>query len=306
MLSLSVEKALEWAYRDELPKAGAAARLRGPKMATPGWVRAAETWAARIDVSNAYGLMPDCGATAPPHPAAIALNELIGSLDDVAFAGDCLDVFAEWRGGGAGEEVALLGMVEAAARERALQAVDGECLRPRGDLAALLRRCALLGPPVGWDGPRPVARIVASTNGARRWFRKILQPARFNEQGRPVAFVEIEQDDGWDAVAKRPRKGAYTKTCLGPDAVRLAEARLEWRIWRLTLDVVVEMAREAFFTFDGRERVTIEEMGLAIQPSQMANQPWVTGNRGVIRGGMAAAVVRQTQENSLVIKTIGL
>lgn len=284
MLKLSVEDALTWTYCDELPKAGAAGRLKGPRMATPGWVKAAETWAARIDISNAYGLMPDLGATASPHPAAIALHELLGCLDDVAFAVERMEVFDDWMVDAGTNEQALLQEVAGAARARALIRLQEGALRPRGDLAERLRRCALLGPPTGWKrAPRPELKLVLSKQGQCKWFRMVRQPVRFDKQGRPVAFVDVETDDGWSPSAKGPVKGAYRKTCLVPDPSALADDRLEWIIWRLLLDVVAEMASEARFTFEGHERVTIEEMGLAVMRSSLPNHPWMSGDGEVIR-----------------------
>ncbi len=284
MLKMTIEEALAWAYRDELPKASAPGRLKGPRLATPGWVKAAETWASRIDVSNSFGLMPDMGASSPPHPAAVALHELLGCLDDVAFASEQMEPFHDWMADAGADERDLLGQVAAAARERALMALDEGALKPRGDLAARLRRCALLGPPDGWEAARrPQLRPVLSRQGQKKWFRIVQQPMRFDARGRAVEVIDVESDDGWCPRAKRPLKGAYLKTCLSPDPSALADDRLEWCIWRLALDVVAEMAAEACFTFGGYERVTIEEMGLKILASHLPNRPWMTSEARVIR-----------------------
>lgn len=284
MLKMTIEDALTWAYRDELPKAGAAGWLKGPRMATPGWVKAAETWAGRIDISNTYGLMPDLGATASPHPAAIALHELLGCLDDVAFAPERMEVFNDWMVDAGVDERALLQEVAGAARARVLIRLEEGALRLRGDLAERLRRCALLGPPTGWKPrPRPELKFVLSKQGQCKWFRMERQPVRFDKQGRPVAFVDVETDAVQCPRAKRPLKGAYRKTCLVPDPSALADDRLEWIIWRLSLDAVAEMASEARFTFEGHERVTIEEMGLAVARSSLPNHPWMSGDGEAIR-----------------------
>ncbi len=298
MLSLPIEKALEWAYRDELPKAGFAGRLRGPKIATPGWVKAAETWVARIDVSNTYGLMPHLGAADPPHPAAIALHELLGCLDDVAFAGAQMEPFNDWLPDAGSDERDLLGQVAAAARTRALIELDDGALKPRGDLAALLRRCALLGACDGWQaGRRPELKPVLSKHGQAKWFRLTPHAVRFDKQGRAVAHVDIETEDGWNPVSKRPHRGSYQKTCLSPDPSALAGDRLEWLIWRQSLDVVAEMVTEALFTFGGHSRTTIAEMGLIVMPSSLPNQPWVAGECGVSRRAMDALSSRLTKKN---------
>lgn len=283
MLKMTIDEALAWAYREELPKAGTAGRLRGPRLATPGWVKAAETWAARIDVSNPYGLMPDLGAASAPHAAAIALHELVACLDDVAFAAPQMEPFEDWAADAGADERALLAQVAQAARARALVPVEDGVLKPRCDLAARLRAAALLGPPVPGQGVRPEVKPVLSRQGQRKWFRMVWQPSRFDERGKPIAYIEIESNDGWCQRSKRPLKGAYMKSCLVPDPSGLADDRLEWRIWRLTLDVLVEMAAEALFTFEGHERVTLEGMGLKILPSEMPNQPWMTSERQVIR-----------------------
>lgn len=277
MLKMTIEEALAWAYRDELPKASAPGRLKGPRLATPGWVKAAETWAARIDVSNSFGLMPDMGASSPPHPAAVALHELLGCLDDVAFAAEALEPFGDWVADAGADERDLLGQVAAAARERALMALDEGALKPRRDLAPLLRRCAVLGPPDGWRcAARPAVRAVLAKHGQQKWFRTVRQAVRFDERGRPIEFVTVESDDGWCQRSKRPFKDAYPKMCLSPDPASLADSRVEWMIWRLSLDVVAEMAKEALFTFDGQKRVSIDGMGVEILPSGLPNQPWMS------------------------------
>lgn len=284
----TIDKALEWAYRDELPKEGAAGRLKGPRMATPGWVRAAETWAARIDTANAYGLMPDLAAASPPHPAAIALHELTACLDDVAFAAPLMEPFGDWLPSAAGDELDLLSLASAAALDRALVGVEGGALRPRRSLAALLRRCALLGAPrclVDHPSPRPQVRTVLSKQGQRKWFRSALMPVRFDDRGRPTAFATTESDDGWCQSRRRPHPGAYTKSCLSPDPAAIADDRVEWLIWRLSLDVVAQMAAEAVFSWGGFERVTIAEMGLTIVPSALPTHPWMEASSAPIQEG---------------------
>lgn len=284
VLKMTIEEALAWAYLDELPKASAPGRLKGPRMATPGWVKAAETWAARIDISNDYGLVPDFRPALPPHPAARALHELLGCLDDVAFAAEALEPFGDWVAEAGKEERDLLGVAAARAQARHLRPIEGGALQPRRDLAPLLRRCALLGPPDGWRcAARPAVRAVLSKHGQQKWFRMVRRAVRFDERGRPIDFATVESDDGWCQRSKRPFKDAYPKMCLSPDPASLADSRVEWMIWRLALDVVAEMAKDAVFTFDGQKRVSIDGMGVEILPSALPNQPWISAEAHLIR-----------------------
>lgn len=272
MLRMTVEQALTWAYRDELPKAGAPGRLRGPRLATPGWVRAAETWAGRIDASNEYGLMPDFGALGPPHRAAIALDALVHCLDRLSLDATSLAPLQIW----SFDDQACAGLVRAAVErvidERMEQGVGEGGMVPRGTPAELLRRAALIGPPCGWQAPCLSLKPVMAADGRRKWFRPGRVATAWDKAGRPAAWAAIEVD-GWDARGRRPYADAYQKYQLSHDPAPAARARLDWCIWAAALEALDSMARTAIFVF-GAERVNLGDLGVELLPHMEPHPPW--------------------------------
>lgn len=268
MLKMTMEQALIWAYRDELPKAGLGGRLRGPRLATPGWVRAAETWAGRIDVSNEYGLMPDFGALHPPHRAAIALDALTHCLDDLVINERALTPLHAWQFNGDEAPYMLR-----AAIERALALRLEPSGRLRASPAEIIRRAALIGPPGGWEHEPLRVRPLMAADGRRKWFRRARTATAWDARGRVIAWGEAEID-GWDIRRRRPHPDAYEKYQLWPDPAPPMIARLDWCIWAAALEALDLMAQDAVFVF-AAERVTLCDLGVEILPSSPPPPPWI-------------------------------
>lgn len=225
MKVMDVEKALVWAYREELPKSP---RVRPAGMMAP-W-RAVTSFGELLQVVddddlNDWGVTPDPMATSWPDPDAILIHLAVGRLDDLDLClpddwnplGDC-DMGAE-AGPAVARGLRRLYHVDSAGRPRLRQ-------MPR----ILVQRCAILGAPE-WRGDKPVRREVRE-HGRARWYRRTV----IDIGGAPQ---EIEVD-GFDHRRRRPYADAYRKHEWTPDPAELALDRAVYEVWRAALDVLVE------------------------------------------------------------------
>jgi hypothetical protein len=258
--TMTIEDALRWTYRDELPKAqveargpaawGGPARLRGGHEAA---AEAADLWAVP---DNRYGVVPDRGGDGAPHADALAIHAAVLALDSLA-----PDLPADW-GGFADLE---LGPCAAEVARDVLAGVfmsGGEGLRLRRPLSVLIRNFAILGlPDLTLDEPEQ--RVAVAANGKPRWFRKIQSVGAFGE----VHEVEV---DGYDPKAKAPYPDAYGKTYLDPCPVDVLVARMEAEVWRAALDVLVEDLAGSLEAVE-------------LLPSTLCERPWETNSGRVLR-----------------------
>lgn len=255
--SVTIEDLLSWAYRDELPKLAAPGpALGGFESAWLSLVRHGEIMPEKVsDGVNRYGVVPYSLDLGEPHPDAVALGDVVASLEGLELDCDGFEPLADMPG---------LGHEAGAATARAMAALThrdgaGRSLLKRMP-ADLIRRHAVMRDCPPWEGDLPEARPVLGANGRPRWFRAqvITYESAF---GLAERTIEV---DGWDAKRKCPMAGAYTKQVWSPDPAEIAVCRAEYQIWRAALDVVAEEAA-ALMTRH------------AIVPSARAWAPWIEG-----------------------------
>lgn len=248
-MSMTIEAALVWAYRDELVKAAVEPRNLAAAFGGPGRMRggheaadaAASLW-ARPD--NAFGVVPvDCGDE--PHRDALAIHAAVLALDAIEPV-----LPDDWCGWG---DVDLGPCAAAVAHDVRARLLDAGGLRLRNPLSVIIRRIALLGlPDAGLDEPELL--VECGANGKPRWFRRVEVQDAF---GKPL-IVEV---DGYDRANRRPFPDAYARQYLDPSPVEALVARLELEAWRAALDVLVEDLEGA-----------LEEVELL--PSSLPERPW--------------------------------
>jgi hypothetical protein len=258
MRAMTIEKLLEWAVRQEWPKAEAPG---GGLIAS-----SAGTWAEMADLGvtirvNRYGVACDAGAAEAPHPAAVLLADILDGLDGLGLDGEGVALFTDWAL--PGEAAPLLD--EAARAGLATLASDGAAIR------ALLIRCATLGPLAGWQGEPPRLDWLRDAAGRECWFRRIEQPVSWDAAGK-VAGVAIVEAEGWDAARWRPYAGAYRRQVLTPCPAALARRRAEWQLWRAALDVVHAIIDAGEMRIDGVHRVWPAD--IRVLPSALPWRPW--------------------------------
>lgn len=257
---LTIEDALEWAYREELPKAPRG-RL-GVQSVSVGraWagVEAFGELLALIDDEgiNRFGLVVDLTADSLPHDDAITIHEAVAALDalEVALPVDWSPVDDVDLGTEGAACVAL-------ALRRLCYAGEGGVLRPRERMSDLVRRCAILGAP-DWALPACRRREVTTDAGRTRWFRRI---HIVTEGAHGPASFEAEVD-GWDPKRKRPYADAYRKLVWDPDPTDAIMQRGRFELWRAAL---VELADVL------AGRLTEVE----VLPTSRSSRPWVEPER---------------------------
>lgn len=285
MKTMTIEAAVAWAVRDELPKVGAdplgkMVRAGAPNgCSSPALAAAmAGSMGGAIDArANRYGVVPDLAALdrLTAHPAALLIGEAMLGLDAIEPAG-----FAEWDAFEDIDDLAadpiagpLLAQAKADARHQA-----GAMARMLGALSALMVKRAVLPMPRGWEcGEVTVEQVRSRTTGQACWFRKVERAAQWNEDGE-VTATELVEVDGFNPKTRRPFPEAYRKYVLSPDPLAVALARAEWRLWRAGLDVILEDCAGPALA-----------MGLRIMPSPLPMRPWVDGlpECRIISGGEA-------------------
>lgn len=242
MRAMTIEQALRWAYREELPKSPSL----GDRLTPAGWPRGWEevehfgAYLAVIDEPvplNRYGIVADFMAEDGPHPDAVLIHEAVVALDasPVAIPDNWYPL----------TDMGDLGRLGVEAVNRALDRIapfgpSGErWLRSRP--AALVRKHAILGGEPDWEGEAPLARFVSSPNGEPLWFRMedlVTRPAD-PRLHLPAETVRVEVD-GRDKRTKRPYSDAYRKMYLCPDPSSVVISRAEYQVWCTALDALVE------------------------------------------------------------------
>lgn len=248
---MTVDAAVRWAYREELPKA----RADGgwivqevsmlARMASPGEAvdDAAALWCLP---DNRFGVVVFPSADDEPHADAVRIHDAVRALDDEAVEFD-----RDWLPG----ELAGLGDAAAAAVERAfdlltlLDATGGRVMRITP--AEIVRTAAILAPPDG-TMDTPVLRTVQEF-GKDKWFRRVFIAT---ETGGFEAEV-----DGYNKTRQRPHPDAYRKWVLDPDPVDALVARARYQVWRSAMDVL------------HAELVDVLEH-IALTPCEAAWAPW--------------------------------
>ena len=247
--TMTIEDALRWVYREELPK-----REFGGADGS-SWLATYVELGTRIDV-NAFGVVPYAvGSDAPPHPDAVKLWQAVQALD-------ALEIEAP-EGWNPIADLGDLGPLGAAAVAKAFAAetivgVDGK-RRFKVKPSRLIVHFAVLGDQEEWRAePTVVAPVME--NGKAKWFRRQtvwVDRGRYAEQNLGH-WAEVEVN-GYNLKAKRPYPDAYRKYVLTPDPHMAIVARMEWQLWRSSIDLLAE---------------DVELEAIAILPSVLPQWPW--------------------------------
>lgn len=232
---MTVASALEWAWRDELPKM--------PSDFAPGGggPRAGNAWSSILAFGeigtmidrqpNRWGCIP-FDVTGWPHPDALTIA---AAVDDLA--GCTVDVPDGWHpmpeiAGISDGQLAARTVSDALDKATTLDDEGVRRFRTRADL--LVIRFAILGLVPNWRlDAMPELRFEAHDNGREKWFvrRETRQVIGQNGDGTDrVEIVNVEVD-GWSARLRRPVAGAYRKPFLDPDPVPVMVARAEYEIF---------------------------------------------------------------------------
>lgn len=229
---LTIEQALQWAYRQELPKARVDGSHNEGRVAS-AWDRLSRyaEYGTEIDV-NPYGVLHDGAAIGAPHPDALKIAAAVDALE-----GMVLQLPDDWQ---PFRDMGELGELGEAARIRALDQVSvvADGLRQlKTEPRRLILRFAMLRDVPDWCAERPKICFVAGANGKGKpkWFR--LAKKLVEEGGRRV-YREVEVD-GYDAKGGRPHPDAYRKTFLDPDPTDAATWRAEWQVYVTALELLV-------------------------------------------------------------------
>lgn len=256
-MRMTIEKALEWAYREELPKAEPDWVEMG-LLAAPGMANASgpmegflanpsEAVEARI---NRWGVVPIKTLFGHgPHADAIQIGLAVDAL--CAEAVTMVGLSMPDTSGGLADD--LWADAYARAAERLPQR-----------LKDIIVRRALTRDAGHWQNEPVQVVPVRDQFGNARWYRMVEREAvscrgqRMGVMERVEMIVEIKREP-----RRRPRPDCYQKYQLEPDPVWMIEARAVYSAWRAALDVL-------FLDLEGRlERITL-------LPSEAPCEPWNT------------------------------
>jgi hypothetical protein len=255
--SKTIEQALVWTYRQELPKLSAFDGEPGGLASAWGAMSRFSELMAKVDFSpvNQFGVVVDVSAQSGPHPDAIDIAHAVAALDELD-----LVLPEDWD---PLTDLGDLGPLRAEAVGRGLallyQADKDGRLRLKTPPSRLIAKHALLGGAPDWRGEPPVIKAVMGQRGRPRWFRKITIEIPAG------GFHEIEAD-GWNERRHRPYPNAYRKSFLDPDPAPVVVARGEYEVWRASLDVLVEDLSGALSS-------------ITLRASDAPAQPWLGDGR---------------------------
>lgn len=252
MRSMDIERALRWAYVDELPHYKVV--QRGPETFGRGWANV-ESYAQLLTVidCNAYGVVPDIASQRFPHPDAFEIGDMVDALGNLELAlPDDWDPFADVQG-----EARKLAMAAAVRAIRHLTITDeAGRQRLRRPVQKLILRHAIMGTEPDWQGEAFEVKVERNAQGGPAWFRREVRGV-----GREACEVEI---DGYNHTRKRPYVGAYQKFYLDPDAFPVAVARAEYELWHSALVFL-------------NEEMASRLQSIRLLPLQRPARPWETG-----------------------------
>jgi len=251
--AMTVEAALRWAYREELPKSE---RRGGLGFASAGALF--ESYAellTKIDC-NRHGVVPDPAAFGEPHPDALALSAAVQALNGMELAApDGWNPIADWGDLGALGRAAVAAALDRETSEDA----TGMRLFKRAP-SRLIVKFAILGDRREWEDEAPRVEVVKE-NGKPKWFRVERMWIDSGRRADQKLGHWIEREvDGLSAKGRRPLPGAYRKYTLEPDPGATIAARMDYEVWRDCLDRVFEAVEP------------LQSIDLA--PSALPARPW--------------------------------
>lgn len=248
---MTVRQALEWAYRDELPKDQT---VLDPSARIACGPRGPVSMGAMLEGSggadyrpNGFGLVRAVSGDAP-HPDAVALARALRRACEKV-AGDGRHPLHENLFPAQvdpNDALACIGRhVAVYCDADQLMAVCISCA---------VQRCA----PVTFD---EVDVGLHTSNGRPVWFLRTTRPVYAAGEIVAEEFIEVE---GWDHRARRPKPGAYTKTRYEPALHDLAEDHRRYELWESVLTAIV-----ADSELDEDLKV------LVVNPTGEERRPWI-------------------------------
>lgn len=218
---ITIEKLLEWAFREELCKVGAGGGFSLVSASAWDLVSGMAELGTLIDRSpNGYGVIPGFHALGDPHPDAVAVGDAVRGLRDIGFeipeGWNPLSEFDD------PHELIAAEVERVAGRER----LKGDRLTGR-HMAALVTNAAILGRGPDWVIEEEPGFRLVMVAGQPAWFIK----RRHQTEGDGRVY-EIETADGFDKRKARPKPGAYRKYELKRMMAGDILSRLEWQIWQ--------------------------------------------------------------------------
>jgi hypothetical protein len=215
---IDVEKLLQWALRDELPK--------GQAISASPWDMITRFCAlgVRVDVSGHGDGLGFLGGE--PHPDAIIVADAIRALDTASSVGETVD-----------DALALFGDFAGIAHEAA-RAI----LRTTFDQRSIVMSCAAMGTRPKWqfELPTPKQMFAPSIGGAPRAIVYGIDADGDLVEVRPGA-------DGRYRLKARPR--SPLNWCL-PSPLHIGECRAEWIAWHHALNSLADSLDGALAAFD--------------------------------------------------------
>ncbi len=269
MRQIDIERLLQWAYRDELPKVAPSGDVIDEqwlaKIAKPLDPRSSMGIVDEVgqlgglvqgnDVRNRYGLVPSALCwSSEPHPDALIVGDAVLAMNAYQ-----LCVPEDWSPltdmGDLGSDG--LGVVARALGALTVIGRDGRTRALKGRISDLLVRQAGFGRGPDWHGDFPEVKYEKHSNGMHKWFRREL-----------VDWLEekVEREvEGYDMKRKRPWPDAYRKTYLDPDPLECAIARGEYELWIGAMALLAE---------DLAGKLSEHVVLASLRPSR----PWETGD----------------------------
>lgn len=235
---ITIEKLLEWAFREELCKVGAGGGFSLVSASAWDLVSGMAELGTLIDRSpNGYGVIPGFHALGEPHPDAVAVGDAVRGLRDIGFEiPDGWNPLSEFDDphGLIGAEVERI-----VVRER----LKGDRLAGR-HMAALVTTAAILGRGPDWsiEGEPGYRHVMIA--GQPAWF---ITRRQKDALGRTYV---IETADGFDKRKLKPKKGAYRKYELKRPYGNEILSRLEWQIWQDALGFLHDRLRDRLSAHD--------------------------------------------------------
>jgi len=236
---MPVDKALEWAFRDELPKCPPV--LGGPPAMRTGYGSILDYAALGTVIDdgavNRYGCVADLSREALPADDAVLLGDAVLALDGLT-----LTVPEDWHPAPELDAFAGLGAKAVSTALRALTVDDGRGgLRLKLSPRDMVIRRAVLPPSADEASIDQVALAhERHANGRDRWFVQMTQwieTGAINADGTPVTRPETIEVAGTDKNGHR-KPGAYRKPYLDPDPVGAIIARAEHEMWIAAMGVL--------------------------------------------------------------------
>lgn len=248
MKTVTIEQLLTWAFSVELPKSGSG--TAGPSgVAGSSWSMVYDMglYGTVIDARpNQWGVVADFCEQDAPHADAVLVGEAVMALKDAE-----VDVpegwapFPEWD-----DPHGLIAEAVAHALERWR-------LRPAPSRAAHIRTRvvanAVLKRRPDWRAEEPTVRMVMR-GGKPAWF---IRRAAVDAFGRTYQH----EQNGFNARAGRPLKGAYRKFCLSDDLTGAVMERLDWQLWVSALETIAAT-------------VAPELTAHVLEPVRLSRAPW--------------------------------